>query len=270
MENGNPIDPTSRTKSNFRSMFFGKTRLFIEEKDNAIKASVITGAILGDKALFVSDEIAIISEQTSVLGSTVSSALSIKYTIDGSDPKTKGIAYKAPFKVIDGTTVKAIVLQNDKVVLTMEETFGKNQGLFWGDENSADIWIGRGVNIAAEDAILEGDLKVSKNAHLYKGTGFVVFDGKEGSITWYKENDGEAGDFSIRFRYMHNNIGELHPMKLYVNGDYVKTFEFKATGGWEKEWKFVNTIVNFKSGANEIKLETTGQSGPHIDELFVD
>ncbi len=141
---------------------------------------------------------------------------------------------------------------------------------FGADEHSADMWIGRGVNIAAEEGILEGDAKVSDDAHRYKGSGFVRFDGKEGAITFYQENDGEAGDYSIRFRYMHNNEGKLHPMKLYVNDEYVRTLEFKATGGWEKEWKFVPTIIVLKSGANKIKLETTGESGPFIDELFVD
>ena len=41
MENGNPIDQTSRTKSNFRALFFGKNRLFLREKPNAKKASII-------------------------------------------------------------------------------------------------------------------------------------------------------------------------------------------------------------------------------------
>ncbi|WP_066630766.1 sugar-binding domain-containing protein [Labilibacter marinus] len=270
MENGDPIDPTSRTKSDFRKMFFGKTRLFLEENDNSAEASVIMASILGDKALYLSNKIAIDAQQIQIIGKSSFSKLNIKYTIDGSDPVTNGKTYSAPFQVSNGTTVKAVVLQNNKVVLSMSETFSEKEGLFWGDENSADMWKGRGVNISAEDALLEGDIKVSNKAHRYKGSGFVVFDGQEGAITWYKENDGEAGDFSIRFRYMHNNEGKLHPMKLFVNDEYVRTFEFKPTGGWEKEWKFVNTIVNFKSGANSIKLETTGQSGPYIDELFVD
>ena len=63
----------------------------------------------------------------------------------------------------------------------MSETFGEKEGLFWGDEHSADIWVGRGVNIAAEDAILEGDVVVSNNARRYKGSGFVKFDNKEGA-----------------------------------------------------------------------------------------
>ena len=69
---------------------------------------------------------------------------------------------------------------------------------------------------------------------------------------------------------MHNNKGKLHPMKLYVNDEYVRDIEFPATGGWEKDWKFVPAIIVLKSGANNIKLETTGESGPYIDELYID
>ncbi|MFP4845006.1 sugar-binding domain-containing protein [Winogradskyella sp. PE311] len=270
MENGNPIDPTSRTKSDFRALFFGKTRLFLRELPNANQASIITGSILGDKALYTSNTIVIDAKQISILGKNTSSDLEILYTTNGDNPETNGIIYKGVFEILDNTTVKAIVKQNGKVVLKMNETFGKNEGLFWGDEHSKDMWIGRGVNISAEEGILTGDVKASSDARRYKGSGFVRFDGGEGAITWYQENDGEAGDYSIRFRYMHNNEGELHPMKLYVNDEFIRTLEFKETGGWEKEWKFVPTIITLKAGANNIKLETTGKSGPFIDELFVD
>ncbi|MBB3696626.1 DUF4982 domain-containing protein [Flammeovirga yaeyamensis] len=270
MENGNPIDPTSRTKLDYRSLFFGKNRLFAKASNNAHSATLVTASILGDKALYLSDSIFIDVEQLSIIGQNDRMDLEVLYTTDASDPLKSGKEYKAGFTVKDGTTVKAVVLSNNVELLSMSENFGKNEGLFWGDEHSADMWIGRGVNIAAEEAILNGNAKVSNDAYRYKGTGFVQFDKGEGSVTWFKENDGEAGDFSIRFRYMHNNQNELHPMKLYVNGTYVKTFDFKPTGGWEKEWKFVNTIVNFQAGANEIKLETTGKSGPYLDELFVD
>ncbi|TNJ44967.1 DUF4982 domain-containing protein [Tamlana fucoidanivorans] len=270
MENGNPIDPTSRTKSDFRSLFFGKTRLFLRALPNGKSASVFSGAILGDKSLYTSNMITISVNQISILKEANISDLEINYTVDGSDPEITGKRYKGAFKVEDGTTVKAIVKQNGKTVLSMEETFGKSEGLFWGDEHSADMWIGRGVNISAEDGILTGTAQASTGAHRFKGSGFVDFKGGEGSITWYQENDGEPGDYSIRFRYMHNNERKLHPMKLYVNDEYVRDIEFKATGGWEKEWKFVPTIIVLQSGANNIKLETTGESAPFIDELFID
>ncbi|WP_203257121.1 sugar-binding domain-containing protein [Hyunsoonleella ulvae] len=271
MENGDPIDPTSRTKSDFRKMFFGKTRLFLKEQPNAQQASIITGAILGDKSLYISNLINIEAQQIGLIGENSKfPELEILFTTDGSNPDSNGKKYSKPFNIDDGTTVKAIVKQNGTVVLTMEETFGKNEGLFWGNEHSADMWIGRGVNISAEDGSLEGTAKASSKARRYKGSGFVEFQNGEGAITWYQENDGEQGDYSIRFRYMHNNEGKLHPMKLYVNDEYIRTLEFKPTGGWEKEWKFVPTIITLKAGANNIRLETSGKSGPYIDELFID
>ncbi|GGD04674.1 glycoside hydrolase family 2 TIM barrel-domain containing protein [Hyunsoonleella pacifica] len=270
MENGDPIDPTSRTKSDFRKMFFGKTRLFLKEQPNAQQASIITGAILGDKSLYVSNLISIEAEQITLIGNSKSSELEILYTTNGSNPLTNGQLYSKPFSIIDGTVVKAVVKQKGITVLEMQEIFGANEGLFWGNEHSADMWIGRGVNISAEEGNLEGTAKASSKARRYKGSGFVEFENGEGAITWYQENDGEQGDYSIRFRYMHNNQGELHPMKLYVNDEYIRTLEFKPTGGWEKEWKFVPTIITLKAGANNIKLETAGKSGPYIDELFID
>jgi beta-galactosidase len=270
MENGNPIDPTSRTKSDYRALFFGKTRLFLREQPNAKNAKIITASILGDKALYTSNLITIDTKEISVFGEHQASKIEVYYTINGDNPETKGTLYTKAFKVADGTTVKAVVKQNGKVVLTMNETFGKDEGLFWGDEHSKDMWIGRGVNISAEDGILKGSAKASRSARRFKGSGFVTFDNKEGSVEFYQENDGEAGDYSIRFRYMHNNEGKMHPMKLYVNDEYIRTLKFKPTGGWEKEWKFVPTIITLKAGANSIRLETTGESGPYIDEMFID
>ncbi len=270
MENGNPIDPTSRTKSEYRALFFGKTRLFLRALPDAKNAAILTASILGDKALYISNEITIDVKEIAVLGKKASSKLEVFYTTNGDDPETKGRIYKAPFTITDGTTVKAIVKQNGKLVLTLSETFGKNEGLFWGDEHSKDLWIGRGVNLSAEDGILKGNAKASREARRFKGSGFVTFENKEGSVEFYQENDGEGGDYSIRLRYMHNNEGQKHPMKLYVNDEYIRTLEFKPTGGWEKEWKFVPTIIRLKAGANSIRLETTGKSGPYIDELFID
>ena len=270
IENGNPIDQTSRTKSDYRALFFGKTRLFLREQPNAKNATIVTASILGDKALYISNLISINAASVQVLDKNKSSNLEILYTINGENPETNGLEYKGAFEISDGTTVKAIVKQNGKVVLHMEESFGKNEGLFWGDEHSKDMWIGRGINISAEDGILEGDAKVSNQARRYKGSGFVRFDGKEGAITFYQENDGEEGDYSMRFRYMHNNEGKLHTMNLYLNDEFVRTLEFKPTGGWEKEWKFVPAILRLKAGANNIRIETTGESGPYIDELFID
>lgn len=270
MENGSPIDQTSRTKSNFRALFFGKTRLFLKAQPKAKTAALVTASILGDKALHMSNLITIDAKHINILGAKGNKNLEVLYTTNGLNPEIEGIAYKGAFEIKDGTTVKAIVKHNGKTIITMQETFGKLQGLFWGDEHSKDMWIGRGVNISAEEGILKGHAKKSRKARRFKGSGFVTFEDKEGSIEFYQENDGEAGDYSIRFRYMHNNVGKMHPLKLYVNDEYIRTLKFKPTGGWEKEWKFVPTIITLKAGANNIRLETAGESGPYVDEMFID
>lgn len=270
LENGNPVDATSRTKSDFRSMFFGMTRAFLREKNDAEQASLIVASILGDKALYTSNKVSISVEEIKLKGISDKSKLMVLYTKNGGNPAKIGQAYDGPFEVNDGATVKAVVFRGGELILTMEETFGKNEGIFWGNEHSADMWIGRGITVAAEEAILEGSAKVSTDGRRFKSDGFVVFDNKEGAINWYQENDGQGGDYTLRFRYTHNDQKSLRPMTLIVNDEEITTFDFKPTGSWKSDWKFVTAKVKFKAGANNITLKTTGHSAPHIDEMFVE
>jgi beta-galactosidase len=59
-------------------------------------------------------------------------------------------------------------------------------------------------------------------------------------------------------------------MTLIVNDEVITIFEFVPTGSWKQEWKFVGAKVKFRPGANSIELKTKGESGPHIDEMYVD
>lgn len=270
LESGSPVDATSRTKSNHRSMFMGKTRAVLQAKENAKKGNVVLASILGDQSLYLSKYISIYAEQLNIIGNDPKPNIEIFYTTNGDDPALSGISYKKPFEVEDGTTVKAVVKQNGKVLFSMNESFGATEGLFWGNKDSEAMWAGRGITVAAEDASLKGSAKASSDGRRFKGDGFVVFDNKEGSITWYQENDGDAGEYNLRIRYTHNDSESMRPMTLIVNDKVIETFDFKPTGSWEEAWGFVSATVMFKAGANNIELKTTGQSGPHIDELFVD
>ncbi len=270
LENGNPVDATSRTKANYRQMFFGKTRAFLKETNNAKNASLVVASILGDKALYTSNKVSISVEDIHLKGESSKSKLVVLYTKKGGDPAKIGQVYEMPFEVKDGDTVKAVILKDGEVVLTMSETFGKQEGLFWGDEHSEDMWIGRGITVAAENALLEGSAKASKDGRRFKSDGFVAFNNQEGAINWYQENDGTEGEYTLRFRYTHNDQESLRPMTLIVNDEIITTFDFKATNSWTSDWKFVSADVKFKSGANNITLKTTGQSGPHIDEMYVE
>ena len=59
-------------------------------------------------------------------------------------------------------------------------------------------------------------------------------------------------------------------MKLLVNGKLVETIRFKNTGSWDSDWKVMEVIARLGSGANRIRLQTAGQSGPNLDEVQVE
>jgi beta-galactosidase len=270
LENGNPVDGTSRFHADHRALFFGKTRAVLQELDDARNASVVLASILGDKSLYLSKQITIVAEEMSLIGRTGGGELTILYTTNGDDPTISGKVYEGPFDVEDGSTVKALLMQNGNVLISMEERFGADEGLYWGDEHSEDIWIGRGIFVPAEEAELSGSARATDEGKWFKTVGFVDFDNGEGSITWYQENDGDPGTYKIRIRYAHNDTDSKRPMTLKVNDKLVKTLEFEPSGNWGVGWKFVHAEVTFKSGANNIELKTTGSSGPDIDELFID
>jgi beta-galactosidase len=268
LENGSPVDATSRANSNHRAMFMGKTRAILQAKEKAENAHVVVGSILGDQSLYLSDLISIYAEQLNVIGADKKVPLEILYTIDGSDPLVNGIVYKIPFDVEDGTTVRAIVKQNDNVLFAMEEAFGANEGLFWGNEKSESMWSGRGVTLQAETAIIKGSARISDNARWNRGE-VVTFDNQEGSIIWYQENDGDEAEYELRFRYAHNDPENTFSMLVVVNDEEIGTLEFKPTGSWIERWVFVGIKTKFKPGANIIELRTNGKSGPNIDELLI-
>ncbi len=270
LESGSPIDSTSRAKASCRAMFMGKTRAVLQNKKNARNAGVLIASILGDQSLHFSKSIHIYTEEINIMGGEKGSPLEIRYTTNGDDPTQKGILYKKPFDIKDGVTVKAVVKQNDKVILSMSEDFGSGKGLFWGNENSEKMWAGRGLRLQAENALLKGSATLTDKVRWNRGEGAVTFENKEGSITWYRENDGDADRYTLRFRYTHNDSLSVRPMTLTVNDEPIKTFEFKPTGSWQETWRSVSAKVTLRPGANNIELKTTGQSGPHIDELSVE
>ncbi|MEM6522638.1 MAG: glycoside hydrolase family 2 TIM barrel-domain containing protein [Bacteroidota bacterium] len=271
LENGNPTDQTSRTEAHHRAFFMGKTRAFLEAKEGAKTCSILIASIMGDKSLYQSRKITIDVERLALLGSKTSEDFVIKYTINGADPLDEGTSYSAPFQVNEGTTVKAVVLnRKQEVLITMSETFGEGNGLFWGDEYSKDMWKGRGINIAAESAELLGNAKPSEEGRRFKHSGFVTFGNQEGAIRWFQENDGEKRTLNIRIRYSHVEAHGDRPMELMVNDKKIKVFQFDDTGDLGSRWSFVNATIELQKGANYIELKTMGKSGPYVDELFID
>ncbi|MBK0383604.1 DUF4982 domain-containing protein [Pedobacter sp. SD-b] len=270
LENGDPVDSTNQVTANYRKMFMGKTLAIVQQTNNAQTESVVLASIIGDKKLYASKLISIYTEDLKLGAKAQKSKLEVYYTTNGDDPSTKGKLYKKAFEITDGTTVKAIVKQNHKIILSMSEKFGEQEGLFWGDENTKDPWKNRGVAFQAEDATLTGATK-SADGRRFKGEGFITFNNnKEGSVKWYLENDGSEGSFDLSFKYANDDKKSKRPMVLWVNDKEVATLNFDNTGTWNPDWKTVSAKVWLNPGANYIELRTKGESGPNLDELIVE
>lgn len=157
-----------------------------------------------------------------------------------------------------------MVIQNNEVVLNMNETLDKGFGLSW--EKPQNVSNGT-LNI---NGMLAADAEV-KNAKVVVKNGkyFVDFMGKGGSISWYQENDGSAGDFNLTFTYASNDETP-RTMELIVNKKRIEILEFKSTGSWHSKWKDINIKASLQAGANYIELKTLGKSGPNILMLNVE
>ncbi|KMT67049.1 glycoside hydrolase family 2 TIM barrel-domain containing protein [Catenovulum maritimum] len=272
LENGSPFEHTNRVRANFRPLFMGKNRAFVEVKYPQAMEYATIGAIVGDEALRLSNEVSIDAQYLPLTDSAryQMQQMQIVYSINdayATDMQT----YNKPFTVKNGDTVYAKVLVNGKVILNMQQSFGDGVGIFWGDENSANMWVGRGLSMQGEAAEYKGDAAAVRDAHGVHGGAYGTFNDKEGSMYWYHENDGEEGVYKAVFRYTHNDQKTKRRIAIYINNEKATEVEFEPTGSWDSKWseqafaKF--TLVK---GANHIEFRTMGESGPNIDQFVLE
>ena len=259
LENGDPVDTAKNVGIDNRKAFMGATRAFIDIEGNS-DVSLLNAAILGDKSLYTSNDIYIDVKELSIIGKRLHSDISIHYTTDGTQPTRHSKKYKTAFKVVPHTTVRAIVLVNDKVIFNMSESFADGSGLYWGSSKEALIENDAIGAMPARDAQLVGAIKKKE---------YVDFEGREGSITWYQENDGEYGINQLEFEYALNDNDKSRHMDLYVNDKKITTMKFTNTKSWNKKWKKITATAPLEAGANYIQLRTQGSSGPNIKSLTV-
>lgn len=118
----------------------------------------------------------------------------------------------------------------------------------------------------AEDASLDPDFAVVSNHADFSGSGFVDYVG-EGAVEWVVDTD-EGGKFLLSFRYALRS-GD-RPLDIVVNGSVVSSnTSFPGTGSWEA-WRTVETEVVLNPGANTIRAQTRGSSGPNMDSMEAD
>ena len=259
MENGDPVDTTKNVGENYRKAFMGLTRVFLKLDKNAKDINIIAGAILGEKRQITTDKVYIDVKQIAVSGNLKKSKCQIYYTLDGTEPTKGNLLYKGAFSIKEGTTVKAIVLQEGKMILNMQETFDKDQGLTWGEETGNFDNAGDLKGMRAVDADFSGaSVKINNEIK------YLDFNNKEGKIIWYQENDGSGGNFTLKISYASNDKKSTRPMDLFINNKKVATLDFECTNSWNSKWKQIITKQHLEAGANYIEFRTTGQSAPNI------
>ena len=101
----------------------------------------------------------------------------------------------------------------------------------------------------------------------YTGKGFVDFQANSGEhLNWLIQTK-KAGECALSFRYA--LADGRRPLRLKVNGKVIaKALPFNSTGGWTT-WKSIGAIAPLKVGVNDVRLESTGASGPNVDNLTI-
>jgi endoglucanase len=109
---------------------------------------------------------------------------------------------------------------------------------------------------------------VAKNNGGYTGNGFIDFQAASGEhLNWLIQTK-TAGKHTLIFRYALG--GGNRPLQLKVNDKVTnKALPFTDSGGWTS-WKTITTTASLKAGVNDIRLESTGSSGPNIDNLTIE
>ena len=118
----------------------------------------------------------------------------------------------------------------------------------------------------AEDAGRKGPI-VAKNNRGYTGKGFVDYQADSGEhLNWVIQTKN-ADEYYLSFRYALANGSR--PLHLKVNGKLItKAMPFIGTGSWTM-WETLTITANLKVGVNDIRLESTGASGPNVDSLII-
>ncbi|WP_372757228.1 glycoside hydrolase family 2 TIM barrel-domain containing protein [Mariniflexile sp.] len=264
LENGDPVDTTKNAGVYEKKAFMGATRAFVTLSEDTKKASLTAGAILGEKQLLTSKKVSIDVKSLSLMGSKDREDFIVYYTIDGKQPSTQSQIYKTPFEVNLGTKVKAIVVKNGNVVLSMQEKFGEDLGLHWNRNETANSTEAFTNGMLAADADVKGAVVISNlNRH------YIDFKGKEGEVSWYQENDGSEGRFTLKFTYASNDL-KSRPMELFINKKSVGIVDFKTTESWNSNWQDIVVSHKLNAGANYIELKTVGKSGPNLLKLVVE
>lgn len=247
-ENGNPVDVETNWRAESKKAFFGLLRLFVRNKDQK-GISFYAASILGDKRLKMDNKVAIDVKGIDLKGKSVDvSSCKVYYTTDGTEPNVSSKMYQEPFRMKKTGTVKALVVINDKVSLKLEETFGPEEGIYWG---SAEDQISL-LDVQAENCkVTNGNYSTKTKG--YQSSGYIETKSKSTVIEFYQENDGPNMQTELIYRFVPLKDGHVS-VKLSNNGKPAfKEFDVKPeeVGKWME--RSINTTLN--NGANNMIFE---------------
>lgn len=257
-ESGSPVDTEANYHATSRKAFFGLLRLFIRQKGDT-PTRLYAAAILGDKRLKISNKISIDIAGINLDGtSAIPSSCKIYYTIDGTNPAQFGMKYSEPFELLAGAKVRALVIINDETCLYCEESFGLDEGLYWGNGDIAE----KKTNIQSEACTYQGGVMM-KDIQGFQAEGYVLLDEK-GSIEFYQENDGDKRKVILKFAYTPTNKSPVF-LQLYNNGVLTSESELFIGDAEIGCWNIGMIEVDLNNGANLMKMTIKNNAKLGID-----
>ncbi len=265
LENGNPVDLEPNWGVDSRRTFYGLTRAFLQSTRADGAVTVVAGAINGERRQLTSNRVTIDARRVALRGpAPADAAFVIRYTLDGSVPTPASPRYTAAFAVPLGVTVKALVLENGRELLRLEESFAADVGLHW---------LAPGEPREAPEAGLQAETARHENANIrrkylgYIGGGYLQVN-EGGWVEWYQENDGGRGSFRLRFRQTHTPEGPKAPSAILVNGEPIG--ELPVPGGEPGSWQTFEINATLANGANRIRVVAPAGGDLSLDELLVE
>jgi beta-galactosidase len=219
-ENGDPVDVTPH-RTNYRNLFYGFGRGFFQSLETDGPVCITAAAILGDTLFEDEEQVAIDVRQIMLRGVQMDKQVSIRYTIDGSDPMF-GEIYDKPFMLTGSAEVRAVILREENPVLMLSQKFKKGSKPQITDPrwdpayngSPLDIWAG-GYS-GPFDKELIGMWKAEDELFEFCSDGVVCQGANAVAWWWYEFPDDifEAGSDAGNGELLWKKTGEVLQMKL--------------------------------------------------------
>ena len=262
-ENGNPVDVETNYHATSRNAFFGLLRLFIR-KNNTGEVKLYSASILGDKRLKLGNTITIDFSKTDLKGTKYSPSCEIYYTIDGTEPSINSIRYKHPFSLQKAATVKALIIYRGKEMFRMTESFGPNEGIYWGDDSTNLI---DKAAFQAENCKLVNS-HIGKSIMNFQSKGYAVLNEKGSYLSLYQENDGGTRKGKLVFSVASEKENNFS-VNILNNGNKISEKRVSISKENSGLWRRVEIPLTIYSGANQIKIELVQGKEVCIDWLDI-